>query len=57
MIGVPARTAEDALAAIDFLIRENASFEDLDYDNHWGRVMTSLVDAIRGYIVSTGRLA
>lgn len=52
MIGVPARTADDALAAIDFLIREEASFEELAYGNQWARVVASLVDAIRGYIVS-----
>ena len=57
MIGVPARTTGDALAALDWLIKEGANLED-EYGEDvlfFGEVVTSLVDAIKGYIVSTGR--
>jgi glycerol kinase len=58
MIGVPARTTEDALAALDWLIKEGADLES-EYgegDRMFGGVVTSLVDAIRDHIVS-GRQA
>jgi secreted PhoX family phosphatase len=59
MIGMPAHTTGDALAALDWLTKEGADFslEYGDDSTFFGRVVTSLVDAIRGYIVSTGRLA
>jgi hypothetical protein len=58
MIGVPARSAEDALAALDWLVKEEADFgtdydQGEDDDDALGQhvqVVTSLVDAIRGYI-------
>jgi hypothetical protein len=59
MIGVPARTTADALAALDWLIKEGANLED-EYGGEdvlfFGEVVTSLVDAIRDHIVS-GRQA
>ena len=48
MIGVPARTAEDALAALDFLIRESEDFE-LDLSDDEG-LHGSLIGAVRDYI-------
>ena len=58
MIGVPARTAEDALAALDWLIKEGVDFE-IDYsdepDGRHEEVVVSLVTAIRSYI--EGRIA
>jgi hypothetical protein len=58
MIGVPARSMGDALAALDWLIKEGADLES-EYagDLFFGEIVTSLVDAIRGHIVSTGRQA
>jgi hypothetical protein len=54
MIGVPARSAEDALAAMDWLTKEGVDFEtELGDDGPHEQVVTSLVDAIRNYIVST----
>ncbi len=50
MIGVPARSAEDALAALDWVVKEG---EDHFLQAADGEVLTSLFDAIRGYIVST----
>ena len=50
IIGVPARTPEDALAAIDYLIREQLIEEGA---KDFGAMVDSLVEAIRGYIVST----
>jgi hypothetical protein len=58
IVGVPARTSDDAAAALNWLIKENIDFET-EYHGYglFGRVVTSLVDALKGYIVSTGRLA
>ena len=55
IIGTPARTADDALAAMDWLIKENADFKNElgDTESIYGRAVTSLVDALRGYIAST----
>jgi hypothetical protein len=59
MVGVPARTAEDALAALDWLIKYEAALDHLDPE--WResflscRVAGSLVDAIRTYL--QGRVA
>ncbi len=55
MIGVPARTADDALAAIDWFIKECADTQ-LDIANGdclYDRVAGSLVNAVRDYIAST----
>jgi hypothetical protein len=54
MIGVPARTTGDALAALNWLIKEGADLES-EYGEDvlfFGEVVTSLVDAIKDYIVS-----
>ena len=55
MIGVPARSADDALAAMDWLIREGAdSMIELDPDGTaWAQTCVSLVNAVRDYIAST----
>jgi len=54
MVGIPAWTAEDALAALDWLIKDEANLGHLDTESrewHVGsRVAGSLVDAIREYI-------
>ncbi len=52
MVGVPALTAEDALAAIDWLVKEGADLES-EY-GYYGDIVTSMVDAVR---VSTSRIA
>jgi hypothetical protein len=51
MIGVPARAAENALAALDWLIRDGVDFE-IEYhdDPESSHEEVSLVAAIRGYI-------
>ena len=44
-------SAEDALAAVDFIIKEGAdSVLDLGGISDWDRLTTSLFDAIKGYI-------
>jgi hypothetical protein len=52
MVGVPARTREDALAALDWLIKDGADLDELNQGdwNQFSKVAGSLVDAIRGYI-------
>jgi phytoene dehydrogenase-like protein len=55
MIGVPARTRDDALAAFQF-IRDEFELEDT-YGDYLADALTSLLDAVDGYIVSTGRVA
>jgi hypothetical protein len=58
MVGVPARTREDALAALEWLIRDGADLDELNQQEDWNpfcNVAGSLVDAIRGYI--EGRVA
>ena len=59
MVGVPALTSEDALAALDWLIKDEADLGHIDHEwREWSassRVTGSLVDAIRGYI--EGRVA
>jgi hypothetical protein len=47
--GVPVRTREDALAVLEFLERENVI-------EKWGQA-EALVDALREYIASTGRVS
>ena len=53
MIGLPARTADDALAALDWLVRDDA---ELDVIRMYGpdNIVASLVTAIRGYLVAMG---
>jgi len=62
MIGVPARNAEDALAALDWLIKESANQylvlndtagDAFDPDNDLDCLTVSLVRAVRGYVAST----
>jgi hypothetical protein len=55
IVGVPARTAEDALRALDYLI-EHDLIADGTFGGY-GKMADSLVDAIRGYIASTARVA
>jgi hypothetical protein len=55
MIGVPARTRDDAIAAFQF-IRDEFELEDR-YGGYLADALTSLLDAVNGYIVSPGRLA
>jgi hypothetical protein len=52
MIGVPARSADDALAAIQLVIRDGEhSMIELDPDGRvWARVHASLVNAVRDYL-------
>ena len=54
MIGVPARSADDALAAIELVIRDGEhSMIELDPDgSKWARLHTSLVTAVRDYLAS-----
>jgi hypothetical protein len=52
LIGVPARTTEDALAALEWLAKEGADLDELNWGD-WSphaNIVASLVDAIRGYI-------
>ena len=54
MIGVPARTANDALAAMEWLLREGAD-SMIDFDPHgtlWTRTCLSLVNAVRDYLAA-----
>jgi hypothetical protein len=62
MIGVPARNAEDALAALDWLIKESTNMylvlndtagDAFDPNNDLDCLTVSLVRAVRGYIAST----
>jgi len=62
MIGVSARNAEDALAALDWLIKESTNMylvlndtagDAFDPDNDLDCLTVSLVRAVRGYIAST----
>jgi phytoene dehydrogenase-like protein len=55
MIGAPARTRDDALAAFQF-IRDEFDLEDR-YGDYLADALTSLLDSVNSYIVSTGRLA
>jgi hypothetical protein len=55
MVGVPARTSEDALAALDWLIEDGADLDGLADGVDWSPlapIIRSLVDAIRGYIAA-----
>jgi hypothetical protein len=53
LVGVPARSAEDAHAAIDWLIREGThSMIELGDDGSWGSVCKSLATAVRDYLAS-----
>jgi hypothetical protein len=48
MIGVPARSADNALAAMDWITKEGAhSMIELGGGTFWGRVSDSLVNAVR----------
>ena len=52
MVGVPARSRQDALAALDWLTKEGVDLDELSYGD-WSphaRTANSLVDAIRVYI-------
>ena len=55
MVGVPARSAGDAHAALDWIIREGEhSMVEFDADGSlYARVNTSLMNAARDYIAST----
>jgi hypothetical protein len=63
MVGVPARTAEDAVAALDWLIRDECELSVLSEDGgcseadgpigDYHTLVLSLVNAIRDYIKST----
>jgi hypothetical protein len=63
MVGVPARTAEDAVAALDWLIKDGCDLSilsddggDSESDGPIGdchTLVVSLVNAIRGYIEAT----
>jgi hypothetical protein len=59
MVGLPARTAEDALAALDWLIYEGADLSSeydlhgLDVVNKFSCTVTSLMNAVRDYIAKT----
>ena len=59
MIGVPVRTADDATAAVEFLIREGeATSISLDADGlDWGRVCHSLVVELHAYLRRQAGLA
>ena len=50
MVGVPARTAEDALAAFDYLREKELTDK---FGGPYEQFVESLIDAIRGYIAST----
>ena len=52
MIGVPARTASDALAAMEWLTREGAgSMIELDAEGTpWSKTCLSLMNAVKEYI-------
>lgn len=55
MIGVPARTPEDTLAAIEWLIREDDANERIHFDDSvcgclYDRVSHSLMHAVRDYL-------
>lgn len=54
MIGLPARTADDALAALDWLMREKANLDEMAIGGSFGDVVASLVTAIRDYLVAMG---
>lgn len=49
--GVPARTPQDALAAFDFLIREEV-FEEGTGIGNFGPAVESMVQAIRSHLAS-----
>jgi hypothetical protein len=55
MVGVPARSAEDAILAIDWLVKENAELGVKDWENPPipCLVVASVVNAVRHYIGST----
>lgn len=57
MIGVPARTGEDALAVLDWLLREgvnlNCTYGDIDEECAYGRAATWLVDTLHDYLAAT----
>ena len=57
MIGVPALSADDALAAMDWITREGAdSMIELDPDGTvWARTSASLMNAVRDYLASIAR--
>ena len=53
MIGVPAQTADDALAAIDWLKHDGEGcMIELGGDGLYGQVAGSLVDAVRDYLAT-----
>jgi hypothetical protein len=52
IVGVPAKSREDALAAMDWLMREHADFgyQYGDTDNSFGSAVTWLTDEVIRYI-------
>jgi hypothetical protein len=61
MVDVPARTADDAVAAIDWILKEGKEDTSIGFDRDsdmlFDRIAVSLMDAVRGYVVATGRMA
>jgi hypothetical protein len=54
IIGVPVRTAEDAVAAFDFLVREKVDLgSEPDWPSDFGKVTHSLVDSLRSYLAAS----
>ena len=53
MIGLPARTADDALAALDWLVRREAELIQVGSDGYLP-IVESLVTAIHGYLMAMG---
>ena len=51
LVGVPAPTARDALAALDFLVAEGA-IQEIGDGSNFGAAVNSLVEAIQGYLLS-----
>ena len=53
MIGVPAESAEDAIAALGWIIEDGEDSEiELGGDTDWGRASESLLHAARDYLAS-----
>jgi hypothetical protein len=53
MVGVPVRTREDALAVLEWLVKDDAI--ELDEEYAFGRTAASLISALRSYL--EGRVA
>lgn len=53
IVGVPARSAEDAIAALDWITRDGGQcMIELGYGDY-GRAAESLMNTVRGYLIST----